>query len=117
METQTIEIDLNSYPKTSEQWWAWLEHDWNNILKIVKKHTKDKTVIKEIVTCKESQDAKLGPLLEACWDTIPESEHLKDIPGWHVFGELVSELDLLEREISTMELFKQRHHHFVNMEA
>lgn len=59
MKTQTIEIDLNSYPKTSEQWWAWLEHDWNNILKIIKKYSKDKKVIKEITTCKESQDTKI----------------------------------------------------------
>ncbi len=118
MKPESIKVDLNSYPKTPEQWWAWLEHDWNNILKIVKKHTKDKTVIKQIITCKESQDIKLGSLLETCWDIIPENKHLKNTPGWYIFGELVSELDLLEPEkINVIELFKQRYHHFINMKT
>ena len=118
MKPESIKVDLNSYPKTPEQWWAWLEHDWNNILKIIKKYTKDKKIINEITTCKESQDTKLGSLLEACWDAIPENEHLKDTPGWYIFGELVSELDLLEREvISNIDLFKQRYRHFADIEV
>lgn len=110
----TIEIDSHSYPKDVEQWWAWLEHDWVNILKIIKTFTKNKKTIKEIQTYKETKDIKIASLLDTCWNCIPETSHLKDIPGWFIFSELISELDLLERDQSNMELFKERHYHYLN---
>lgn len=99
MEAQTIEIDLRSYPKTKKEWWIWLEHDWINIIEIIKKFTKNKKTIEQLIKCKETKDGKIKELLETCWEKIPESfVCAKDTPGLCTLCELVSEIDILERE-------------------
>jgi hypothetical protein len=107
-------IDLSSYPKTTEEWWMWLEHDWNNILEIIKKFTKNKKTIIEITKCKETKNSEITKYLDLCWSNIPDDGTHTELPGWFVFSELISESDLLERDLQEQkqangELFRQRY--------
>jgi hypothetical protein len=109
-------IDLSSYPKTKEDWWMWLNHDWDNIINLIKKFTKNKKTINQVIKCKETQNNEIIKHINICWDKIPETESHKDTPGWFVFSELISEIDLLERDQFEQKqeneaLFKKRYKH------
>jgi len=130
METQNLEVDLTSYPKTVDQWWAWLEHDWVNVLNIFDDFIKDRKTFKQLVEFKTTKDTKIVSLLETCWNNIPENNQHIGSKTWCILSELISEIDLLERdstkqetininsseqETNNMTLFRKRHHHLLDI--
>jgi hypothetical protein len=115
MESQNINVCTNSYPKTTEQWWDWAEHEWKNVLSIIHQNVETTDLIETIQALKESRDPKIKQFLEDCWTNIPENEYTENTPGWCVFSILMSDIDLLEKHITPIELFKQRYHHFINI--
>jgi hypothetical protein len=113
MNLETV-IDLKSYPKDEHEWWAWLESEWDNILTLIKKFTKDKKLIKQIIKCKECKDHKIKDFFENIWESIPVSTDIAKHDGGLVFAELVSELELLEPNFSEQkqineDLFRHRY--------
>ena len=107
---QETSIDLKSYPKTREEWWMWFESDFDNILNLIKTFSKDKTAEENLIKYKKTHDRKIIKLLNDCWDEFPEAnETYKDTPGWFILSELISEIDLIERDSTNIKLFKHRH--------
>lgn len=117
---EKFEIDLNSYPKTTEEWWQWLDYDWNNILEIFKTLIEDEETIQSLIHYKETRDNNIIQCFEVCWNLVPENQPISYLEKWPVFEHLISEMDLLKRErsekhsenqIKNLNLFKKRHKH------
>ncbi len=115
MESQDTNICTDSYPKTIEQWWDWFDSEWENISNIIHQNIESTDLIKNIQIFKDSRNSKIKQFLEKCWDNIPENKYNEDTPGWCIFSILMSDIDLLERQMNTFELFKQRYQHFINI--
>jgi len=102
------------YPKTSAEWWEWVDKYWGDLLYILCKYIAthqqatdteyidgkllDRIIIEDILLCKKNKDKKLATYFDAAWAMAPDSPCIHDNPSWGRFCDICSESPVLHEE-------------------
>jgi len=112
MEEKVI-IDRRTYPKNAQDWWVWFESEKENIVNTINKHIDDHNLKARFHEFVDRRDSRLYPVIEECWDAIPESEFDISKQSCFILSELVSNIDVLENHIEHMkQLFKDKYEQY-----